>query len=364
MLRAVGRRPRRRGFLVAFLGIVALASASVGCGSSSSVDEFGAPTPTVFDAAETPYPDSQTAPSDAGPADDAVAAGDVPAPPKCPDGLSGKGNVCVRVLRANDGPSINTDSKNLGLDGRGTVLVALSTKPTVRDAAFVTQTWYPSASSGTGKFAIAELPKIAEPLSVPPGKYYVFAVFRDQEPYMRSGLAIGDYVPRVEELPSVEVTENGGFNVDVTLHPVRAVDVEVKLGVAPLGSGAGSLRAWLLGDNGVIFGEGIVPCADLAGGRTATVRVLSPFTGSAFKVSAALFDFTTPTDMTATMPTLPPGTLYNEASAGTAAQLDEGDWLATERRSLALDKVVPMSTPKPTDPSPSCASYALSPPSQ
>ncbi|MBI2390703.1 MAG: hypothetical protein HYV09_14025 [Deltaproteobacteria bacterium] len=328
----------------------------VGCGSSASL-EYAGPSPTFADSAdETPYP--ETGPSaDSQVADEADAA---PPTPKCNPGKDGKANVCVRVLRGAEGPSITADAKTLfGLDGRGAVLVGLSAVKPGRELAFVAQTWLPTESSGAGKLAATELPKVAE-LAVPPGTYWAFAVFRDQEPFMRPGVAVGDYVPRFVELPQVTVTAGMGVDLDMRLYPVRAVDVELRLNTTAAGSGAGPARLWLVAEGKKIVGEGGAPCVELAGGHTELVRVFTNYTGE-LDVAAALFDFNSVgEDGSGLVPTFPPGTLYAEP-AGNTVKVAEGEWLAPGRR-VDLDKMIPIPGAKPTDPSPTCASYAVAPP--
>lgn len=340
------------------LGVLA-----AGCGSSASL-EFAKGGTTYADAGDdSPYPD--VAPSGEDGVDDAALDTDTDPPIKCPPGKGGKSNVCVRVLRATDGPSIGADAKSaFGLDGRGAVLVGLAAvKPNGKDLSFVAQTWLPTESSGAGKFAAAELPKVAE-ISVNPGTYWAYAVFRDQEPYIRPGVAVGDYIPRLVELSQVTVVAEMGASIDVRVHPVRAVDFDVRLATTPSGSGSGPLGAWLLDgkDDKKIVGEGRSPCADLSGGKTATVRVFTTYTGS-FDVGAALFDFTTPTDDgTGTIPAFTPGTVHNDMVAIEQVKVAEGDWLVPLKRRVDLDKVTPIAGVKPTDPSPECSSYAFAPP--
>jgi len=322
----------------------------VGCGSSASL-EFATDPPSIVDSGEpNPYPDSAAVDPDAAKADGVVADAAVP---DCTSGKGGKGNVCVRVLRAADGPSISADSKALwGLDGHGAILIGLaSVKPSAREVAFVAQTWFPTESSGAGKLAATELPKIAE-LPVVPGTYWAFAMFRDQEPFMRPGMAIGDYVPRLVELPQVVVTEGSGINVDVKLYPVRAVDVEVRVSATAPGNAVGPARLWMVDDTKKIVGEGGAPCLDLSGGRTEVVRLFTTYTGT-FDAAGALFDFSPwADDASGLMPTLPPGTLYG-ATSGNSLKLAEGDWLAPRKR-LDLDKIVPFSGARPIDASVNC----------
>jgi hypothetical protein len=331
---------------------------AVGCGSSADLS-FGDAETTYADSGDTVYPDGGPPPSDTGPSGDA-AVGDGDLPPACPPGSGGKGNVCVRVLRGGDAPSLNDESKALGLDGMGAVLVGLTeAKPARELSSFVAQTWYPGESAGTTKVAATSLPKVAEPLSVPPGTYYAFAMFRDVEPYVRPGVMVGDYIPRFAELGPVVVTADGGFNVDVKLYPARAIDVDVTMSTTPAGSGAGPLAAWVV-DGGKIVGEGSLPCADLRDGKTATVRVFTTYTGS-FEIAAALYDFTAPTDDTADLlPTWTPGTMHGKTSD--PSTFLEGEWVAPKTH-LDLSKVEPIST-KPADPSPGCASAAYAPPAK
>ena len=331
---------------------VAASGALVGCGSSASL-AFAMDPPATMDAGEPPpYPDAATDDLEATVAADASPTG-VPTTPPCAPGKDGKANVCVRVLRGADGPSIAADSKaSWGLDGHGAVLIGLAAvMPSARNVAFVAQTWLPSESSGAGKLAVSELPKLVE-MSVPPGAYWAFAVFRDQEPYMRPGLAIGDYVPRLVELPMVNVVAGDGLHVDVKLYPVRAIDVEVRATATPVGSGTGPARLWLVDDKKNVLGEGGAPCLDLSGGRAEVVRLFTTYTGP-MEIAGALFDYgAVGDDGSGKLPLLPPGTLH-VGPAGNAAAVAVGDWLAPVRRKLDLDKVVPLTT-KPVDPSPDC----------
>lgn len=338
--------------------VATLALAASACGSSASL-EYANGAPTLADAGdESPYPDAAPPTNESG-AD--AGATDAPPAPKCPAGKDGKGNVCVRVLRGGEGPSINEDSKALGLDGRGAVLVGLSAvEPTGGELSFVAKTWFPSESSGTGKLAASELPKIAEPLTVAPGKYYALAIFRDQEPYMRPGLAVGDYVPRLGDIPTVVVGADGGVSIDVVLHPVRAVDVDVALGASPPGSGTGPVRAWLVSGTSIV-GEGALPCADLNEERVARVRVLTTDTGT-LSLAAALFDVSLPADGTPLeLPLLPPGSMHEDPAARPEVSLASGEWLAPTVPKISLEKVVPLGAPKPSDPTPSCATASMAP---
>jgi hypothetical protein len=352
--------PMRR--VVRVLSASAVLSALVvGCGSVEPL-QFAKGDPTKADAAdETPYPEGGITDPDANPPEADPDA----APPgiKCPPGKDGKSNVCVRVLRGSEGPSVTADAKSAyGVDGKGAVLIGLAAvKPSGRDSSFITSTWLPTESSSAGKLAATELPKVVE-LTVAPGTYWAYAVFRDQEPYIRPGPAIGDYIPRLVELPQVTVVADMGASVDVLVHPVRAVDLEIKLTTAASGSGSGPVGAWLIND-GKIAGEGRVPCADLSGGRTEVVRVFTTYTGT-FDVGAALFDFTAPTDdASGSMPALPPGTIHNDFTAALGAvKIAEGDWLVPTRKRIDLDRAVPTGSVKPTDSFPSCASYAFAPP--
>ncbi|MGZ3451874.1 MAG: hypothetical protein ACXWUG_30505 [Polyangiales bacterium] len=330
---------------------------AVGCGSSANLS-FGAEGTTFADGGDTVYPDGGAPPADTGLTTDDSDAG--PEAPKCPPGKDGKANVCVRVLRGGDGPSLNDESKALGLDGLGAVLVGLTEARPARElTSFVAQTWYPSESAGAAKVAATSLPKVAEPLSVPPGTYYAFAVFRDIEPYVRPGVAVGDYIPRFSELGPIVVTAGGGFNVDVKVYPARAIDVELKMSATPVGSGAGPASAWVL-DSGKIVGEGSLPCADLRDGKSATVRVFTTYTGT-FDVGAALYDYSSPVDDPAGgLPMWTPGTVHGKASD--PSTFLSGEWIAAATH-VDLSKVEPIVT-KPTDPSPGCSSAAYAPPAK
>lgn len=347
-------------FAYVLAAVTALGVLGTGCGSSVSL-EFAKGGTTYADASDdAPYPDGAVV-DEEGPGADAALVSDAEPPLVCPPGKDGKSNVCVRVLRGSDGPSISADTKSyLALDGRGALMIGLAAiKPTGTKDSFIAMTWLPTESSSAGKFASAELPKVAE-LSVPPGTYWAFAVFRDQEPYIRPGVAVGDYVPRLVELSQVTVVADMGASVDVRVHPVRAVDVDVHLGTAASGSGSGPLGAWLVEDKSVV-GEGRVACADLSGGRTSVVRLFTTYTGS-FDVRSALFDFSMPSeDGSGAVPLFTPGTVHNGDSPDTV-KITEGDWLMPTKKRIDLDKVVPIGTVKPADASPSCASYAYAPP--
>jgi len=321
------------------------------CGSSASL-EFANGSPSYADGGDdSPYPDAAGLDLEAGNKD--APTTDAGEAPKCASGKDGKSNICVRVLRGSDGPVLGEDAKSLhGIDGHGAVLVALASAKPEKDVTFVASTWLPTESSGAGKFAATELPKIAE-LSVPPGTYWAFAVFRDKEPYMRPGVAIGDYMPRLVELPQVTVVANMGANVDVRVHPVRAIDLDVKLVATPSGNGIGPIGAWALSE-GKVIGDGRSPCSDLSYGKTDIVRVFTTYTGD-IDVAAALFDFALPVDDGGgALPTFPAGTLYN---APLRVKIAESEWLATKTR-VALDKAVAVVAPKPTDPSPNCTTYS------
>lgn len=347
---------RRSWRLGAWLsGGFAMAALSA-CSSSASV-EFGAPTTIYADAGgddQTPYPDGAPGPDTGAPTAE-TGPEDIGAPPDCTAATDGRANVCVRVLRAADGPSINDASKALGLDGKGAVLIGLSAVKPSRDLSFVAQTWYPSESSGSGKLAATDLPKIAE-LTVPPGTYYAFAVFRDAEPYVRPNLAVGDYIARLVELPMISVGASSGTNVDVHVYPVRGLDVDAQLTATPVGSGAGPLRSWLV-DGDKLVGDGGAPCADLASTHVTTVRVFTTYTGS-FDLGGGLFDFAPPVDDPAgAPPELSGGTIY--ASAPVSAKIDPGEWLSPTHKHLDLDKVAPFASTKPSDPSPTCTGAAF-----
>lgn len=337
------------------LALLAAAGVLIGCGSSASL-EFANLPPSIADASEDPYPDSALTSPESGVSEDAAPSDAGEAPP-CAPGKDGKANVCVRVLRGSEAPSVSDVSKSaFGIDGNGAVLVGLASVKPGRELSFVASTWLPTESSGAGKFAASELPKIAE-LSVAPGTYWAFAVFRDQEPYLRQGVAIGDFVPRLVELPQVTVVADMGANVDVKVHPVRAIDLELRLATAPAGSGAGPIGAWLL-DEKIIVGEGRMLCADLSGGKTSVVRVFTTYTGE-LSAAAALFDYGAPTDDgSASLAPFPPGTTHSDALA---VKILDGEWLGAKKR-IDLDNVVALGAPKPSDPSPSCATYAYAPP--
>lgn len=334
-----------------------LAGALLGCGSSASL-EFAKGGTTFADAGDdSPYPDTATLNEDAGVRD---TYGLEDAGPPCPPGKDGKSNVCVRVIRGSDAPSISADSKTaFGLDGKGAVMIGLAAvKPSGKDSSYVAMTWLPTESSSSGKFAASELPKVVE-IAVEPGTYWAYAAFRDQEPYNRPGVAVGDYIPRLVELPQVTVVAEMGANVEVKVHPVRAIDLDVRMTTTPSGSGSGPLAAWLIEDKKIV-GEGRVPCADLREGRATTIRVFTTYTGT-FDIGAALFDFTSPAeDGMSLMPAFPAGTVHSEPPIE-PVKIGDGDWLAPKRR-IDLSAVVPTGTPKPTDASPGCATYASAPP--
>ncbi len=328
-----------------------LAFGLVGCGAADSAsfgDDGGA---TLTDAAppsDTELPPDTGAP-DTGAIDGAVT--DTEPLPKCPPPPPGKANVCIRVLRGDVGPSLTADAKKLlGIDGSGILAVGLASAKPEHDATFIAKTLYPSASSGVSKIAAADLPRVVEALSVAPGTYWPFGAFRDAEPWDRSAQAVGDFVPRVAELTPLTVTEGMSINVDLTIHPLRGIDLRTKLTTTPLGSGAGPARGWLLHPlKGVLMGEGAVPSLDLNLTKINPIRVFTTYTGT-FDAVVELFDFGLGGDYAGV---LAPGGIHG---ATPKVEVLPGDWLALER-GVDLGEVVPFTGTKPADSSPNCAAY-------
>lgn len=339
----------------------AVALALWGCGSASFDAFGGAPTTTNDDGAapgeDVALPDapltidSGTMPADSG-----------PMPLGCGRASdAGMSNVCVHVTKGAEGPPITTaETTTLGIDGNGTLLIALATTPPRKASDLVAVTTLPTVSSGA-KFGILDLPKVAE-LSVPPGKYYVVALFRDAPPYDRSDLMIGDWTPGViaaKDLPQIDLSDpTVGVAIELPLYPVRGFDATLRLdtSVKPLGSGMGPVRAQMVAPGGRLVGQGTLPCASVANGTTATVRVLTTAVPGAFSLQGALFDFATgPDDPTLDAATLPPGTL---ASTGTTADTLETGWLGAPR-ALVLNRAVPFGGTIATDPTSACYGFAI-----
>lgn len=340
----------------------ALALALLGCGSASFDAFGGAPLPTNEDAAQSgddvALPDapividSGTTGSDAGPAP-------IPCGPASEPGMS---TVCVHVTKGADGPPISADeAKSLGIDSNGTLLVALAKVPPRKASDLIAVTTLPTVSSGA-KFGIGDLPKVAE-LNVPPGKYYVVALFRDAPPFDRSELMIGDWTPgavNAKDLPTVDLSDpTEGVTIELPLYPVRGFDATLRLdaSVKPLGSGMGPARAQMIAPTGRLAGQGTLACASVAAGTTATVRVLTTAAPGPFTLQGALFDFATgPDDPSLDAATLPAGTL---ATTGTSAtDTLEAGWLGAPR-TLVLNRVVPFSGAIATDPTSACYGFAI-----
>ncbi len=344
---------------------VTVALSLLGC-SSASFDAFGgAPTSTNDDAApsnqDVALPDAPMNPDAGGGMN--VSDSGVPSSGGCgPAADAGMSNLCVRVTKGADAPPITTaESTTLGIDASGTLLVALSVNPPRKASDLVAVTTLPSVSSGA-KFGIADLPKVAE-LAVPPGKYYVLAVFHDAPPYARNELMIGDWAPRAvdaAELPQVDLTDpSQGVALELPIYPVRGFDVSLSLSprIAPLGSGAGPARVVMNRPAGARVGRGTLSCGSVANGGTALVRVLTPFEPGDFTLEGALYDFATgPDDPSLDATALPAGTLATTNPS--ALDVLETGWLGAPR-ALTLDRVIPFTTTAvPPDPTSACYAFA------
>jgi hypothetical protein len=340
----------------------AVALALLGCGSASFDAFGGTPSVTNEDAApsgdDVALPDapividSGTTPNDAGPSP--IGCG------RASD--AGMSNVCVHVTKGAEGPPISADeAKSLNIDANGTLLIGLATTPPHKASDLVAVTTLPTVSSGA-KFGISDLPKVAE-LNVPPGKYYVVALFRDAPPYDRSELMIGDWSPGVvaaKDLPQVDLGDpTVGVAIEVPLYPVRGFDATMRLdaSVKPLGSAMGPARAQMLAPSGKLVGQGTLACASVATGTTATVRVLTTAAPGPFTLQGALFDFASgPDDPSLDAATLPAGTLATTGSSATDTL--ENGWLGAPR-SLVLNRVVPFGGVIATDPTSACYGFAI-----
>jgi len=343
--------------------LVPLAALLAGCGASAAGDMFGNEGDVA--SAETPDPwDSRDPTLDA----DAPGSEVVPPPADCPLGKDGKANICIRV---NPGetkvPSISGDvTKELGIDGNGALIIGLTTAPPKAGIA----TWdmkaiFPSVTSGT-TFRVEDLPKTAE-FAVGPGSYYVWAIFKDQEPYERA-LAVGDYIPDPTKVIRIDVqkedaTKGVAMARDVRIYPLRAVDVDVSLkpGTKPLGNGIGPTRVRLVAkaDSTSVAAEQLLPCVDFSSGKATSLRLLTTATGDAFDMQAVLFDFAGgPDDPSITGPLPPPGSLLNSIPGD--ARFASGSWMSN-RVTISLDRTIAFTGSPPTDASLFCASYATAP---
>ncbi len=354
-------RSRLRSVVLTLAGLLV-----PGCGASSADNSFGG-----GDAVTAEVPDDVGYPETKEPDTDAGASDVAPPPSDCPPGTESKVNVCIRVSQGAKGPKLDA---SLGLDGVGALVVGLSKTPPTKSLtgySWVSKEIFPSVSSGTAFRMPDDLPKTAEFL-VDPGSYYVWAVFRDQEPYERAP-AVGDYVPI--DVVQIEITKDDlakpkGIGKELKIYPVRGVDVDVsiKTGVKPLGNGIGPLRVRLLGSaggDGAVLGESRVACVDLVTLKSTSVKLLtttsidsSPTT---FLVRAGLFDFSNGADD----PTLdaalaPAGSLINLGDD--KATFDAGAWTAP-RVSLLLDHAIPFTGAPGSDPSTICG-YTSSAPSK
>lgn len=342
----------------------------VGCGSAEATLAFGGGTGPSGDAGTD---DVDLTPTDSGLGVTDALDPDAYVPGKCGSSAkAGEGSVCIHVNRGagSTSPHINDESRAIGIDGIGALYVALLDTETLDVVAKpVAYRTFPSASSST-RFSIADdLPKTAD-ISVPPGTYYALAVFYDQDPIGARDFAPGDYVPQLSNkwnLPKAEVTAGRSVEVNLDLFPVRAVDVEVLLkpGVRPVGSGSGPLRAHLVTSGAApkIVGVGRLPCADLSAGKPAQVRIVTTSSTGSYWVKIALFDFAAGPDD----PVLdvfdappPPGAIVNYGgSAYASLKLTDG-WVSP-KQVVELDKVVAFSGPLPADPTPSCVAYTSAP---
>jgi hypothetical protein len=326
-----------------------------GCGASEA-SAYGGGEVTTVDADGVPFPDTAPLVPDA-PPDDAG-----PPAPKCPPAGKGLVNVCVMVSSGASGPSISSDvTTTLGIDGRGTLMIGVSKAPPDTTGAV---TWdskeiFPSATAGTTFKVEDDLPKGAS-FAVTPGTYYVWAVFKDQEPFDRP-LAVGDYVPSSAVRLDVNATDSA-ITKDLKIYPLRGVDVDVRLkgGTKPLGNGVGPMRVRLSALDGTTIGEQRISCVDLPTVRTASTRVLTPSAGPSFTLQAALFDFVTSVDDPSLgAASAPAGSLVN--SPGEPFKFPDGAWVAP-KMIVELDQVVSFgTTPVPVDPSDRCTSYSAAP---
>ncbi len=327
----------------------------VGCGAADSAS-FGDDGATTLTDTGGIRPGTDSEPQDTGVSDTATDVGITDAgPPKCPPPPKGKANVCIRVLRGDDGPSLTADAKKtLGIDGNGILAVGLAAVKPEYDATFVAKTIYPSSSSGVSKIAAADLPKVVEALSVEPGVYWPFGAFRDLEPWDRASPAVGDFQPRPSDLSSITVSSGDSLHVDLVIYPLRGIDVRPRLLTTPLGSGAGPARAWFVHPlKGVMMGQGVATCIDLSIDKVDPIRIYTTYTGT-FDAVFEVFDFGLGAD--------PAGLLAAGGIHGRSSKIDilSSDWLVTERK-IDLTEVVPFTGPKPVDASPNCAAFATAP---
>lgn len=335
-----------------------MALAAIGCGSAA-FDTYGG-TPTVTDDSgslddvalpDAPLPvDTAQPPSDAG-----------PSPDSCLPRADGQANLCVRVSKGAAGPPITADEAGLGIDGIGSLFIALAPAPPRKLTDLVATTTLPSVSSG-GKLAVDDLPRVAE-LGVKPGKYYVVVLFRDALPYDRTEPQIGDWAPAAlepKELPYVDLSDpTKGVVLDVPLFPVRGFDVNVKLSgsVKPLGSGTGPVRVRMSASDGKRLGQGTLTCGGVVNGATSLVRVVTHSTSATFTLEGALFDFASgPDDPMLDASPLAGGTLVT--GAPTAGEALDAGWLGPTR-TIDLQRVIPFAGAVPSDPTSACYGVAL-----
>jgi hypothetical protein len=339
----------------ALSAVVALAA--LGCGSAS-FDTYGG-TPTSEDTGvvdDVALPDSPLSP------DTALTVSDTgPDPQACAPRADGLANLCVRVNKGVAGPAIGAAEASLGIDGTGTLLVALAKEPPRRASDLVATATLPSVSSGA-KLAINDLPMIAE-LGATPGKYYVIVLFRDALPYDRTDAQVGDWAPAAlepKDLPYVDLSDpKTPVTIDVPLFPVRGFDVTVRLAstVKPLGSGTGPVRVRMSASDGRKLGEGTLACGSVSNGATATVRVLTAATPTSFTLEGALFDFATgPDDPMLDATPLASGTLVTGGPS--AADTLASSWLGPTH-AIDLARVIPFVGPVPADPTSACYGVAL-----
>ncbi len=347
---------------VRFVCSAAVALALSGCGSASFDSFGGLPMTNPDDAApsgdDVALPDAPlTIDSGAQPSDTG------PAPIGCGRASDAAlANVCVHVTKGADAPPITAaETASLGIDANGTLLIGLATTPPRKASDLVAVTTLPTVSSGA-KFGIGDLPKVAE-LSVPPGKYYVVALFRDAPPYDRADLMIGDWSPGVVDakgLPQVDLSDpTVGVAIELPLYPVRGFDATLRLDAAvkPLGSGMGPARVQMVAPGGRVTGQGTLACAGVVAGATATVRVLTTAAPGPFTLQGALFDFAAgPDDPSLDAATLPPGTLASTTTAATDTL--EAGWLGVPR-TIALDRVVPFTGAIAADPTTACYGFSI-----
>jgi hypothetical protein len=307
--------------------------ATVGCSAVSERTYDSIVTSTGDDAGVTGgYPDglwnSETGGFEVGPAVDGASTN-----PSCVPQPDGTPVVCLSVNLAASGPALDDAAKALGIDGVGVLVVGLSTAPFTHGVVFTNSAKEPPASSGA-RFMISELPKTLT-LPVPAGHYYLYATFRDAEPYDRDNLAVGDFTTPMLETSTVDVHPGDAVSLSVPLFPVRALDAQLSLDAKPALYGVGPARAWLRSADGVV-GEGRLGCVDFSSATTGTtvpIRVLTTSSSTAFDLFGAFYDGALGIDDPAldTGFAPPAGAITSFASAigGLDVTLPSSSWVST-----------------------------------